>query len=351
MAKKKLYEAKVNFAEHGEPLDRRSFYSHVSVAAARRKGLAARDEYRKQLMRGEIVSSKEKKLSFKYWAQKWLSQKEGTVKNFTYDTTYRVKVEKYIIPYFGEYKISDIKQELVQDFFKIYTNMSQSQNKKLFLILNSIFTIAIDNDVITKNPMKNINIKGKKPKEKKTYSKDDYDKLLLTCIERDYLDIVIILSTGIRRSELLGLLWDDISTSNNNIFVRRAVTPEYGGSIEGDPKSDSSKRCIPFSSNISSFIERHREHGYVIKGEEGAYMSPSGYEKRYKRIMKPLCEELNIEYLTIHELRHTYGTLLRANGSDIYTIQKALGHSSVEVTARTYVRNDIEILRRDMHLE
>ena len=53
----------------------------------------------------------------------------------------------------------------------------------------------------------------------------------------------------------------------------------------------------------------------------------------------------DIPVLTLHEMRHTYGTSLRRNGVDIYTIQKILGHKDIQVTAEIYVHNELEELR------
>lgn len=54
----------------------------------------------------------------------------------------------------------------------------------------------------------------------------------------------------------------------------------------------------------------------------------------------------DIPTLTAHELRHTRGTQLRRDGVDIYTIQKLMGHKDVNVTANTYVHEEIEVTRR-----
>lgn len=67
--------------------------------------------------------------------------------------------------------------------------------------------------------------------------------------------------------------------------------------------------------------------------------------------MEKASKELNIPKLTPHELRHTYGTLLREKGVDIYTIQKVMDHSDISVTAGTYVHNDIEVLRKQLKID
>ena len=89
---------------------------------------------------------------------------------------------------------------------------------------------------------------------------------------------------------------------------------------------------------------------YVVTGTV-SFMSPSGYAKRFKKQMNEIASILEIPALTPHELRHTFGTLLRENGADIYTIQKAMGHSDISITAKTYVHNDVDVLRKAMNID
>ena len=67
--------------------------------------------------------------------------------------------------------------------------------------------------------------------------------------------------------------------------------------------------------------------------------------------MKKACNELDIPYLVPHELRHTFGTVLREKGVDIYTISKVMGHSDISITAKIYVHNDLDVLRNSMKLD
>ena len=60
--------------------------------------------------------------------------------------------------------------------------------------------------------------------------------------------------------------------------------------------------------------------------------------------MKRVNIDLGLPELSAHELRHTFGTNLRRNGVDLYTIQKVMGHKDIDVTANTYVHNEIEVL-------
>lgn len=107
---------------------------------------------------------------------------------------------------------------------------------KFRIILYSIFDFAIDNDLCTKNPVKNIKIADNKKEEKNTYTKEQADKLTAHCVTNNILDILILVKTGIRRSELLGLTWDDVNTDEKYIYINSAVTPDEGTSIEDDTK-------------------------------------------------------------------------------------------------------------------
>lgn len=63
-----------------------------------------------------------------------------------------------------------------------------------------------------------------------------------------------------------------------------------------------------------------------------------------------MAKECGLPYLSLHELRHTYGTVLRENGVDLYTISKVLGHADVGLTAKIYVHNDLNVLRNALKM-
>lgn len=162
--------------------------------------------------------------------------------------------------------------------------------------------------------------------------------------------IWIMLSTGIRRGELLALSWNDIDLDNDILHVRHAIK---GDGSFGKPKSDAGIRSIPFGKELHDYLLNHKRTGYVIQNQNGNYFEPTNYDKRhYKKFMNDMHEYYNgeVKTLTAHELRHTYGTLLRAKGVDIYTIQKVMGHSDIRVTADIYVANDLDVLKEKLML-
>ena len=353
----KYYEVKKTIGHdiHGDPI-RKSFYSTISKADAKQQADAWKVEKEVAERAGEVFVDKD--ISFKDWAGKWLAAyKKGKVKDHTYDYTYRVNVENYMIPFFNIKKLSEIMQSDIQAYFNSSKIKALSDNnlKRHRTILRNIFEKAIYNDLCRKNPV--IDIKYASDKEKayrQAYTQEQVTKLIGYCkTHKGGAMIIIMLETGVRRSELLGLKWYDINYDTKTISVRRAITPDTLEPKDGDVKSETSYRTIPVSDELIVFLKSMpHKSDYVIPGKtQYGYMSIDGFEGRYKRFMKKACNELDIPYLVPHELRHTFGTVLREKGVDIYTISKVMGHSDISITAKIYVHNDLDVLRNSMKLD
>ena len=358
--KQGLYEVKVTIGKNFDgTLIRKSFYSTVSKAAAKAKA----EEYKINQAVAEQTGTSfiTKEECFDTWAYKWLeTYKLGKVKEHTYEFTYKKNVEKYLIPFFKHTKLKNIKQIDIQKYFNTVKNpennlpLSNSVLGKHKMILKSIFDSAIDNDLCYKNPVKNINfLNVSVKKQRPVYTAQEVSKLKDYAMQNKRYDIIFLLSTGIRRSELIGLMWDDIDLASKTIHIQRAVTQTTGKIIIGEPKSETSNRYIPISDNLISIISLiPRESQYVFSGKSpDEPIKPHSYADKFERFMEKASRELNIPKLTPHELRHTYGTLLREKGVDIYTIQKVMGHSDVSVTADVYVHNDINVLRKQLKID
>lgn len=350
------YKATIGHTFDGKPI-RKSFYSKTSKEAAKSKANEYIINSRVAEQTGEVYVARES--SFSAWAKKWLeTYKKGNCKEHTYNYTYRTNVENYLIPFFGEAKLTNIKQIDVQRYFNEHKHLSAITLKRQKSILYSIFEEAIYNDLCIKNPVRNITyISDKAAKIKKAYNREQSDKAIAyaeTTILTKGLSVYIILNTGLRRGELLGLMWSDIDFVNKTLSVRRAIEPDTVGiPKDGELKTQSSLRTIPISEEFCKNLQRiPRKSQFVLAGKtQWGYTSIDGFNKQYKNFMKEMSETIKIDYLSPHELRHTYGTVLREKGVDLYTISRLLGHSDSKVTETTYVHNDIEVLRERMGLK
>lgn len=291
---------------------------------------------------------------FNNWAFKWLNTyKKPNVKEHTYKWTYETNVKNYLVPYFGNTKLSDIKQINIQEYFNLHKNLSMVTLKRQLNILSNIFDEAIFNDLCTKNPVRNINIvSNKKEFITRAYNKFQAETIQNNCSPYVPVQaaIFIILSTGLRRGEVLGLLWEDIDIKNRIIHVRRSLAQgDVNVPAIGSVKTKNSMRDIPITSDaLINFLRLiPKSSQFVINGNGCVGFLPvKTFDTEYVSFIKTVCKKLGIPRLTPHELRHTYGTVLREKGLDLLSISKLLGHSDTKITEKHYIVNDIDVLRQ-----
>ena len=325
----------------------KSFYSYESKADARAKAEQYKLEREVSARTGEVFSGNN--TTFAVWARKWLkSYKKSSVSANTYRNTYESTVENHLIPYLGNAKLIDIKQIDIQNFYASKSDTcSESLLHKIKLCLCGIFEAAIDNDLIVKNPAKNAAyISNVEKHEKKVYTDAQITKAK-AYFKNDFFDVYFLLETGLRRGELLGLMWKDIDFTNKTLRVDRSVAEKQGGGVEIRPPKWDSYRTIPISTELCGLLsELPKSSIYVFPNVNNDIQTPRSWSRKLERHMKTMVKNCHcmIE-LTAHELRHTRGTQLRRNGVDIYTIQKLLGHKDINVTAQVYVHDDIETTR------
>ena len=351
-----LYEVKVTIGKDFDgKLIRKSFYSTVSKADARAKAEQYKIDQAVYKATGDMPEPDV--MTFEKWANKWLdTYKKGVVKDHTYHFTYKSNLDKYLIPYFGKAHIADIQQIDIQKYFNTVRSeagepLAKSTLDKHKLILKSMFDAAIDNDLCYKNPVKNIKFQHVTDKtEKNVWTKEQADRAREYAQRHLRLDIVLYLNTGLRRSELLGLKWTDIDFVENTLHVQRAVVQTKGQIVIDRPKSATSDRIVPFSESFGKYLRKFQSDNEYVLGTDGV-MSPATYAKQFSKFMEKMSKDINVPALTPHELRHTYGTLKRAAGVDIYTIQKVMGHADISITADIYVHNDINVLKKQLNLD
>ena len=160
-------------------------------------------------------------------------------------------------------------------------------------------------------------------------------------------EVALLLETGMRRGEMLGLIWTDIDLAAETYSVNRSLADVVGQGVVIRPPKKDSYRTNPLSEPAKAILRGiPREGMYLFPNKMGNVQSPSAWSKRLVNLMdRAHALRTDIPVLTAHELRHTYGTKLRRDGVDIYTISKVLGHRDINVTSNVYVKNDLEALR------
>jgi integrase len=167
----------------------------------------------------------------------------------------------------------------------------------------------------------------------------------------------LLVTSGIRRGECIGLKWSDIDEKNRTISVsRNVVYNPRGGVIVSTPKTAKSIRTVPIMENTLRLLQEYRkkmqaEHpstilknAFIFPRKEDIFAphDPSAVTRHVKRFTK----NNGFPDLSPHDLRHSCATLLLSQGADIKSVQEILGHADASTTLNFYVRADFQQMRQ-----
>lgn len=158
-----------------------------------------------------------------------------------------------------------------------------------------------------------------------------------------YLLFHLIVLLGLRRGEALGLQWSDIDLTNRLLIVRRQLRSDGSRVHLKKPKSAASNRVIALDENTAALLRQYRHRcgdlhsgppkGFVFTNPAGGPLSPDYLTQLFRR----LNDDSGLPPVRLHDLRHGAASLSLAAGNDLKTVQAMLGHSSIVLTADTYV--------------
>ena len=317
---------------------------------------------------------------FTDYLSNWITKVKFLVKPTTYET-YCITINKKIIPYFSEKRLnlSDLKPQHFTDYF-IYLKqngkspsigLSKKTVKNIRGVISSALESAVDDLLIQSNPVE----KSKMPVFEQdtqlkpvTYTPEEVRKLLQFAKETEshvYTFLLLALSTGLRRGELLGLTWGDIDYNSKQLTVNknRSGTSKEVTSIVMTPKTNSSNRIIPLTDNVIAELKSEQakqakykklfgnsyvaNYDYVIRNKLG---KPYSNLSCIDRVVDRLEKNAGLKHCTIHQLRHTVASLLDSNGVPTQDITVLLGHSDTRTTEKIYIHRNRTAKRENIAL-
>ncbi|MFC1804294.1 tyrosine-type recombinase/integrase [Candidatus Omnitrophota bacterium] len=188
---------------------------------------------------------------------------------------------------------------------------------RILALLKSMFNRAIAwGDYHGTNPVKGIRFYREQPRLR-FLAKEEIQGLVDSCPGHLRPIVMVALNTGMRKGEILGLMWHDVDIKREVVTLRDTKNGE--------------NREIPINTEVKEVLiqtKKHPESPYV-------FCSPDG--KPYKDIRKSFyaaCRKAGITDFRFHDLRHTYGSQLAMCGVDLKTISELMGHKSVRMTER-----------------
>ena len=286
---------------------------------------------------------------------------------------YRLVINYRLLDFFGEMQLQDITPLDVRRWIaemdrKDGKEKQLSENSKgnWFRTFSAIMGKAEEWELIESNPCKKIKQPRKAQSEVKALSQEDVIKVCSSFDKYDDPRIVILMKvlilTGIRSSECAGLEWRDINFDDCSIRIERETIRIDGkGFVDTPPKSLSSQRVIAIPESLRDDLRAYQAYQKeeieklddLWIGEKGdrckLFTQFNGLPVANSTIrfwVKKYMEWCGVPYISVHGLRHTFASILIANGVDARTTAAQMGHSQPSLVYNTYA-NPQEFAKRN----
>ena len=293
----------------------------------------------------ECIAPQKKTPCFHAYSAEWIARyKESSLKGTTL-SGYLSYLRKHLNPEFGEMQLHQITVNDIQDFMNDREDLSRKTIREFVGLLSQILDSAIEDRHIDMNPAqsKRLMNPSDKVKVRDALPLDDVIDIIMsmsTLNANDLRLLSLLLFTGMRRGEVLGLRWEDIDLENRLISVKRNVTFEKNQPTVTTTKTKNGVRKIPLDPQLVRFLSmRTGTSGYIVGGKSP--ISLTTYRNTFIRISK----KVDLHNATAHIFRHSYLTLLDQAGVAPKTLQLIAGHGDIKTTMNRYVHgNEKEVL-------
>jgi integrase len=312
------------------------------------------------------------------WFDFWIKSIVGDLAPNTL-RNYRERYERNMKPVLGKLKLSDVKPlhcKMVLN--RMDADYAGSTIRQTYITMGAMFKSAKMNDLIVKHPMDGV--RYTKPvravSDIKFLTVEEQDKFLQVAKRsHNYFQYALILETGLRTGEMIGLTWDAIDWKKRTLTVNKTLEYRHkqGYWRAGPPKTQQSYRTIPLTAKAYAILEMIASRVGERKESETLSQTLEYIDRRtgqtstlvmqdlvfinfrtgepaknssYDTHLYKLCDEAGIKRFSMHVLRHTYATRAIERGVQPKVLQKLLGHASIKTTMDRYVHVTDESLAK-----
>jgi len=223
-----------------------------------------------------------------------------------------------LVPFFAGKCLHEITPRLVEEYkAKRSKEVKTSTINRELACLKHIFTVAIEWGRVEANPVKRVKLYRENNARVRYLEREEAERLVNACSGYLRNIVIVALNTGIRKSSILNLKWQDIDIKRRVIYLHDSKN----GEKQEIPMNDTAKAV---------FIQQPKNPAspYVFAKEDG---TPFG---DIKKGFLSVLAKLGVKDFKFHDLRHTFASQLVMGGIDLNTVRELMGHKSIRMTLR-----------------
>lgn len=301
--------------------------------------------------------------AFSCVASEWFESIKLHTKTST-QNKYHNMLTNYILPEYGSQSFDAITYDFIEAHCKFLlesggkngNGLSPKTVNDVLTIIRNISKFAIRKGIYVACDANAIQIR-QDIKPMRVFSKAEQSQLCEHILKKNEpcnIGILVCLFTGLRIGEICALRWEDVSFSDQSIYIhhtlqRIQIQRDHGAKTKvviTTPKSNCSIRKIPLTEEISQILIENKKSasGYLLTNDESKFIEPRTMQNKFKKVLK----SAGIADANFHSLRHTFATRCIELGFDVKSLSEILGHATVNITMNRYVHPTYEMKKKNM---
>jgi integrase len=262
-------------------------------------------------------------------------------KAFSTRDGYECYLDNWILPRWQNHKLNQVKPVAVEAWLDSIKR-ARGTRAKIRNIMSAVFNHAMRYEWLDANPIKLVRQSAKRERTPDVLDLAELQLLLSNLNVRERTLVLLDAATGLRVSELLALRWEDVNFKTLELSVTRSIWHQ----VVGNCKTEASAKPVPLDNYMAEDLLQWRRtspypmpHDWVFASPTMKGKQPYWPDNLMKRYIRPVAQKAGIQKrVGWHTFRHSFGTMLKANGEDIKTVQELLRHANSRITLEVYTQ-------------